>query len=170
MRIFLIGFMGSGKTTLGKRLAVHYQYQFIDLDKEIEAEIGMCIPQYFEKFGEAKFRDIESAILKQAEKWDNAIIATGGGAPCYFDNIDWMNAKGITVYLSLSPKALVKRLENGTDQRPVLQGLKGSQLEAFIAEKLAARDVFYKQAQLEISGINLTAAQLAARLDEYHRK
>lgn len=170
MRIFLIGFMGSGKTTLGKRLAVHYQYQFIDLDKEIETEIGMSIAQYFEKFGEAKFRDIESAILKQSEKWDNTIIATGGGAPCYFDNIDWMNAHGTTVYLSLSPKALVKRLENGTDQRPVLQGLKGDQLEEFIAEKLAARDSFYKQAQIEISGINLTAAQLAVRLDEYHRK
>lgn len=170
MRIFLTGFMGSGKTTLGKRLALHYNYPFVDLDKEIETEIGMPISQYFKEFGEEKFREIESTILKNSVKRDDAVIATGGGAPCYFDNMDWMSSNGTTVYLSLSPKALVKRLENATDQRPVLQGLKGEALESFIAEKLAARDSFYKQAQIEISGINLTAAQLATKLDEYHRR
>ena len=164
MRFFLIGFMGSGKSTLGKRLATKLGFPFIDMDKEIEASINMSIAEYFSKHGEAAFREIEHSILKSNNFPENAIIATGGGAPCFFDNIDWMNKNGVTIYLSLSPKALAQRLVNATEERPVLKNLKGPELEQFIAEKLKAREIFYKQAKISINGIDQTPEKLATIL------
>ena len=121
MKIFLIGFMGCGKSTLGKKLALKLGYTFVDIDKEIERMVNMSISEYFQKHGEEAFRELESSALKTINLPENSIIATGGGAPCFFDNLQWMNENGTTIYLSLSPKALAKRLENDTEQRPVLQ-------------------------------------------------
>jgi len=154
MKIFLIGFMGCGKSTLGKKLALKLGYTFVDIDKEIERMVNMSISEYFQKNGEEAFRELESSALKTINLPENSVIATGGGAPCFFDNLQWMNANGTTIYLSLSPKALAKRLENGIEQRPVLQNLKGEQLEQFIAERLELREKFYKQAELIVKGID----------------
>lgn len=160
MKIFLIGFMGCGKSTLGKKLALKLGYQFIDMDKVIEASINMSIAEYFQKNGEDSFREVESLILKTTNLSENSVIATGGGAPCFFDNLQWMNANGTTIYLSLSPKSLAKRLESATDQRPVLQNLKGEALERFIAEKLKLREGFYKQAEIIVNGLDQTSEKL----------
>ncbi len=170
MRIYLIGFMGCGKTTLGKKLALNLGYEFVDLDKKIEAETGITIAQYFEQFGEDEFRKMERNVLKNTGSLETTVIATGGGAPCFFDNITWMNENGTTVYISLPPKALVKRLENGIDERPVLQGLRGPELEAFIAEKLLIREPFYNQATLIANGMDLTAGKLSTLLAKHYRK
>jgi len=162
--------MGCGKTTFGKRLANKLAYNFIDLDKVIEENAGISIPEFFKQFGEEAFRRKESEIIKTTAFPENSIIATGGGAPCFFDNMDWMNANGTTVYISLTPKALASRLESATEERPVLQGKKGEELEAFIAGKLAEREPFYSKAAIIAEGINISAESFLPKLEEYQRR
>jgi shikimate kinase len=162
--IFLIGFMGCGKTTLGRKLASRLGYEFIDLDHILEAKVGMTIAEYFSKFGEKAFRKLESEVLKRTNYSENAVVSTGGGLPCFFDNMDWMNTHGKTVYIKLSPKTLADRLENEKDKRPVLND-HGEDLVAFIAGKLAERDKFYNQASIIADGLSLTAEKVEGLLN-----
>lgn len=155
--IFLVGFMGCGKTTLGRKLAHRLGYEFIDLDHVFEAKEGMSIAEYFTTHSEPKFRQEESNLLKQTTYPANAIVSTGGGLPCFFDNMDWMNNKGKTFYVKLSPATLADRLEHGKANRPVLQGKHGEDLVEFIAEKLVEREVFYNQATFVVDGLSLNA-------------
>jgi len=152
--------MGCGKTTLGKKLASKTGLTFIDLDKVIEHTAGKTIPQYFTEHGEAAFRELERDVLQNTEFSENSIIATGGGAPCYFNNMDWMNKEGLTVYISLPPAALASRLEKAEEVRPVLKDYKGEALIQFIAGKLNEREPFYSKAQITASGLGLTADKL----------
>lgn len=160
MKIFLIGFMGSGKTTLGRKLAARMNYEFIDLDHVLEKQVELSIAEYFQFFGEDSFRKKESEVLKKTIYPENAIISTGGGLPCYFDNMDWMKANGKTVYLKLSPKTLADRLETGKEERPLLQDKHGNDLVAFIETKLAEREPFYTQANIIADGLSLTPEKL----------
>lgn len=162
--IFLIGFMGSGKTTLGRKLAARLNYPFYDLDHLLEEQAGMSITEYFSSFGETAFRLAESEVLKTTAYPENAVISTGGGLPCFFDNMDWMKAKGTTLYIKLSPKTLASRLEHGKEARPLLRDKHGDELVAFIGEKLAERENFYLQAQIVADGLSLTADKLADQL------
>jgi len=165
MKVFLIGFMGSGKTTIGKKLANYLKYEFIDLDKLIESETGMSIVNYFEMHGEAAFRELERNTLQKTKFPENIIIATGGGAPCFGDNMEWMNKNGLVAYLSLSPKALASRLEHSKTDRPLIRHLKGDELIDFISSKLQDREVFYNQAKYVISASDLTAERLSFYLN-----
>jgi shikimate kinase len=160
MKIFLIGFMGSGKTTLGRKLAARMGYEFIDLDHKLEQQVELSIAEYFSIFGEDAFRKREAEVLKETLYPDNAIVSTGGGLPCYFDNMDWMKANGKVVYLKLSPKTLADRLESGKEERPLLQDKHGDDLIAFIEQKLAERAPYYLQADIVADGLNLTAEKL----------
>lgn len=144
--IFLVGFMGCGKTTMGRKLSAVMGYEFIDLDHKFEEQAGMRIAEYFTEHGEDAFRQMESNILKETEYPENAVVSTGGGLPCFFDNMDWMNANGQTVYMKLTPKMLASRLENAKTPRPVLQGKKGQELVEFIETKLAEREPHYGKA------------------------
>ena len=162
--------MGSGKTTLGKKLARKLAVDFIDLDHYFEEREGKSVPQYFQDHGEEEFRKAERRVLQTGEFPEQAIIATGGGAPCYFDNIDWMNANGTTIYLSLPAAALAARLENASEIRPVLRNYKGPELIKFIEEKLAERSPFYEKAQLRVPGQGLSADRLADIIEEYQRR
>ncbi|WP_316791389.1 shikimate kinase [Pedobacter frigoris] len=164
MKIFLIGFMGCGKSTLGKKLATKLGYDFIDLDQQLEKEIGDSVGNYFAAHGEDAFRRQEKKTLQDYNYPANIVVATGGGAPCYFDNMEWMNANGKTVYIEMSPVALAKRLESGKEKRPLIKNLNEAELIAFIEAKLAEREVFYKQASISASGISLTADALRAIL------
>lgn len=164
MKIFLTGFMGSGKSTIGRKLAAYLQYGFIDLDKLIEKEAGITIPEYFSQHGETAFRDFERDVLQRTSFGENMVIATGGGAPCYHDNMDWMKREGRVVYLHMEPKALANRLKNSKSDRPLLNGLNEEELLAFITERLAGREVFYRKAHFIVSGLDLTAEKLAAYL------
>ncbi|HEY2583028.1 MAG TPA: shikimate kinase [Mucilaginibacter sp.] len=164
--IFLVGFMGCGKTTLGRKLASRLGYEFMDLDHILEAQVGMSIAEYFSSFGEDSFRELESDVLKQIKYPEHAVISTGGGLPCFFDNIQWMNAHGKTIYINLPPKALAARLENEKHKRPVLQGANGKELVAFIEGKLLERDKFYKQAMIIADGLNLTAEKVEQLLSK----
>ncbi|HYK75355.1 MAG TPA: shikimate kinase [Daejeonella sp.] len=166
MRIFLIGFMGSGKTTLGRKLAQFLQYDFVDVDKQIETKIGMSISHYFNLHGEEAFRKLEREVLQTSNYSQHAVIATGGGAPCYADNLEWMHHAGKVVYLSLPPRALVNRLKNSKTERPLLKDLEDEELLDFISQKLAEREVFYSRAKYIVSGIDLTAEKLARYLEE----
>lgn len=160
MKIFLIGFMGSGKTTLGRKLASRMGYEFIDLDHKLEQQVELSIAEYFQLFGEDAFRELESEVLKKTLYPDNAIISTGGGLPCYFDNMDWMKTNGKSVYIKLSPKILADRLEAGKEERPLLQDKHGDALIDFIEQKLDEREKFYSQASIIVDGLSLTAEKL----------
>jgi shikimate kinase len=164
-RIFLIGFMGCGKTTLGRKLAARLNYTFFDLDYLLEEQAGMSIAEYFSSFGETAFRLAESEILKTTAYGENAVISTGGGLPCFFDNMDWMKAQGTTLYIKLSPKTLASRLEHGKEARPLLRDKHGDGLVTFIGDKLAERESFYEQAQVIADGLSLTAEKVVEILE-----
>ena len=165
MKIFLIGFMGSGKTTIGKKLANYLKYDFIDLDKLIESRAGMSIVNYFALHGEESFREMERDVLQNTLYPENVIIATGGGTPCYSDNMVWMNENGRVAYLSLPAKELASRLEHSKTDLPLIRHLKGEELIEFISSKLEEREKFYNQARFVVSASDLTAERLAFYLN-----
>jgi len=154
--VFLVGFMGSGKTTWGRKLALKTERVFIDLDEEIVGEAGMPIPEYFVQYGEAAFRELESRVLKNLPLDQPSIVATGGGTPCFFDNMAWMNKMGKTIYLYLAPKALWSRLmQTDIATRPALRGLNGKELLDDITAKLDERTPHYQQATHIVDQISL---------------
>ena len=145
--IFLVGFMGSGKTYWGRRLADALDYQFIDLDHFIENKEGALVSEIFATRGEAAFRELERDYLRQLPKQDGPmVVATGGGAPCFFDNMDWMNRSGETIWLNVPVKVLAARLWAGRAKRPLLADLQLPYFEDFIQEKLNSRIPFYARA------------------------
>ena len=151
MRIYLIGYMGCGKSTLGKRLSKHLGLQFIDMDHYIEKRNCKTVPQLFEEFGEEGFRQRERKALEELSEFTDVVIATGGGAPCFFDNIDLMNRSGKTIYLNIHPKILASRLLKSKTERPLIKGKSREELIEFIDETLRKRNEFYKQAKYEIT-------------------
>ena len=152
--IFLVGFMGSGKTTLGKKLAHALHLPFVDLDQEIVEHLGMSLSDYFQQNGEEAFRKLENEYLKK-QTGRRAIISTGGGTPCYFDNMDWINENGLSLYLYHSSKSLFSRLsQSDVNKRPVLKGLKGDELFEFIDSKLRERAAFYEKAKITFEQIH----------------
>jgi shikimate kinase len=147
-RVFLIGFMGCGKTTIGKILAEKLGFQFVDVDRLIENRCHESISQIFEKNGEAKFREIESEIICELAEFENTVISTGGGLPCFFDNMEIMNNAGITVYIELSAKTLQNRLQKSPKERALLKSISENNLQNFIEKTLFEREKFYKQAKI----------------------
>lgn len=145
-RIYLIGYMGAGKTTVGKALEKRTGLSFIDLDYYIEGRYRKTVSQLFAEKGEETFREIERRMLHEVSMFEDVLISTGGGTPCFFDNMAYMNSCGTTIYLQVPVSELAKRLELCKHTRPVLAGRSGEALEAFIAESLARRDTYYKQA------------------------
>jgi len=146
--LFLIGFMGCGKTYWGKILALQSGLPFLDLDELIVERSGQSISQIFTQQGESGFRMLEQAVLKTLQDMPVSIIATGGGTPCFFDNMDWMNAIGTTIYLKTSPALLAERLRSETEFRPLLSGVSVDELEAFIKMKVMEREPDYLRAKM----------------------
>lgn len=147
IRIFLIGYMGAGKTTLGKAFARHLNIPFIDLDWYIEERFHKTVSELFAEKGETGFRELEKNMLHEVGEFEDVIISTGGGTPCFFDNMEYMNTHGTTVFLDASPGVLLKRLAVATQSRPILQGKKEDELYQFIVEKLEERMKYYSQAR-----------------------
>ena len=143
--------MGSGKTHLGKILAAKLGFLFVDLDSVIENTEGVTIAQLFDNQGETHFRKIESDRLKDLSKWDEVVISTGGGAPCFHDNMAWMNANGITIYLKTDPHLLLNRLKSQTENRPLLSDKSDTELLDFIIQKIDERTLFYEMATIKIT-------------------
>ena len=151
-RIFLIGYMGSGKTTIGRRIASKYGLDFVDLDHYIENRYRKSISQLFQENGEDEFRKIEHMLLKEVAEFENTVISTGGGAPCFFDNMEIMNSKGDTVYLKADVRDLFDYLKtkNASKNRPLLAQKSEEELFLFVTESLQYREAFYSQAKYTI--------------------
>jgi len=156
MRIFLIGFMGAGKTTIGRKLSEDLNLKFIDLDKYIENKIGMTITFIFNKMGEKKFRLIEKECLIELSKEENVIIATGGGTPCFYNNMQKILDCGISIYLKTEIEYLLKRLEKDKNGRPLIQNKSISEIETYLKNQLPKRDNFYKQADYTLDAKDIS--------------
>lgn len=154
-RIFLVGYMGAGKTTLGKAFARAIGLQFIDLDWYIEQRFCKSISQLFLLRGEAAFREIEQNMLHEVAQFEDVVISTGGGTPCFFDNMDYMNLQGQTVFLDVDTDVLFNRLRIAKQQRPILQGKSDEELKDFIRQALKARLPYYQKACYHFDGSRL---------------
>ena len=148
INIYLLGFMGSGKSYLGKLLAERLQYSFIDMDAYLEAKEGETISDIFKEGGEVAFRKLERDYLTASGDFEQTVIATGGGCPCFYDNMEWMDISGLTIYLKTPTAILVNRLHQETAHRPLLAGKSKKELHAFIDSKLQERGPYYEQAQI----------------------
>jgi shikimate kinase len=153
--IYIVGFMGSGKTTAGKKLASLLGWSFIDLDKRIEEYAGKTIPEIFSQSGEDYFRIIETQLLRNLKMCTKTVISTGGGTPCYIDNMDYMIETGLTIYLKLTPAELKSRLSQSKGKRPLIKDLDQNELTSFIKEKLAVREKWYERSDITMDGIDL---------------
>jgi shikimate kinase len=147
-RVYLIGFMGAGKTHTGRRLARLLEVPFIDLDQWIEEAAGRPITEIFAREGETGFREREREALHRTAGYDDAVVATGGGLPCFFDNLHWMNQHGLTIYLQVPPLILRQRLLRGLAHRPLLTGKDEQELQSYILDKLQERSPYYQQAEV----------------------
>lgn len=155
IRVFLIGYMGAGKTTLGKAFAREMGLTFVDLDWYIEERFHKSIRQLFTERGEEGFRDLEKRMLHEAAEFENVVISTGGGTPCFFDNVEYMNCMGKTVFLDVDIRVLFRRLKVAKQQRPLLVGKSDEELMAFISENLQKRLPFYTKADYVFNGEKL---------------
>jgi shikimate kinase len=153
-KIFLIGFMGSGKSTTGRELASFLKWSFIDLDEKIEKMTGMKISEIFSEKGEDFFRKTESEALHTLATEKNAVISTGGGTPCFSDNMDFMLSNGLTVYLRMTPAVLANRLADESEHRPLLKDIRKKELQNYIAGKLSEREKWYSRAEITVDGFN----------------
>lgn len=161
MLIFLVGYMGCGKSSLGRPLSGLMNYKFIDLDLYIEERHGMSISDIFKVFGESYFRRTERILLIElCEAEDNCIISTGGGTPCYEDNMDIMNKYGCTIYINMEQGILCSRLFNSKKKRPLIANKSEAELKEFIGNSMIIREPFYKKAKLNITGKNIKPADI----------
>lgn len=146
-RIILIGYMGSGKTTVGKALSKDTGMMFYDLDWYIESRMRKTVAQIFAEKGEEGFRKIEHNMLHEVAEFENVIISCGGGTPCFFDNIDYINQQGEVVYLKATPDVLYRHLLMGKVERPLIKNKTPEELIAYITEQVAKREEFYNKAR-----------------------
>ena len=155
IRLFLIGYMCSGKTTLGRALARDLGLDFIDMDQYIEGRFHRTVSQLFSERGEEGFRQLERAMLHEICEIEDVIVATGGGAPCFFDNMEYLNAHGVTVWLQATPDVLRTRLLLSRNKRPLAASIPEDELYDFIVSALAAREPFYSRATYVFDGSKL---------------
>ena len=146
-RIILIGYMGAGKTTIGKALSKELGITFYDLDWYIESRMRKTVSEIFAERGEEGFRKIEYNMLHEVAEFEDVIISCGGGTPCFFDNMDYLNQQGLTVYLKAEPEVLYKHLQMAKVERPLLKGKSKEELLTFIKEQLEKREPFYTKAR-----------------------
>jgi len=150
VKIYLIGYMGCGKSTMGRKLAQRLNLCFIDLDKYIEERNFRTVPTIFAEEGEEGFRMCEKKALEEIADFENLVVATGGGAPCFFENMELMNRTGVTIYIAPPTDVLVERLLKSKNERPLIKGKSREELTRFIDENLQKRAPFYERASLII--------------------
>ena len=160
MKIYLIGYMGCGKSTIGRKLADLMGISFVDLDKYIEERYFKSVPAIFAEEGEERFREKERAALIEVSEFEDVVIGTGGGAPCFFDNMDVMSNKGVTVYIAPDTEVLAARLIKSKTERPLIIGKSYEDLILFINEALKKRAPQYEKAKIIIRGENNLDPQL----------
>ena len=146
-RIILIGYMGSGKTTIGRALSKETGMMFYDLDWYIESRMRKTVPQIFAEKGEEAFRKMEYNMLHEVAEFEDVVISCGGGTPCFFDNMEYMNAQAETIYLKASPDVICSHLKMSLNERPLLRGKSDDEMLAFVRQQMAQREAFYSKAK-----------------------
>ncbi len=164
MKIYLVGYMCSGKSTVGKKLAKKLGLKFCDTDKLFEEKNNSTISDFFAKHGEVAFREKEREILTSLLPLQDCVVSTGGGIPCFQDNMDLMNENGITIYLDISPKSVLDRLRSADEERPLLKDIPAEEQEAFIEQHLAQRKPFYEKADISVKAENLKVETIINKL------
>lgn len=157
MRIFLIGYMGSGKSSIGKKLAAKLKMKFIDLDNLIEIQQKKTINKIFYSEGEEAFREYEKNALYSLKNEKNVVVATGGGTPCFYDNIHWMNKMGETIFFDIPVNYLIDRISASKKVRPLISGLTGDKLINYVNNSLRKRLPFYEKSKHKITGLRIRA-------------
>jgi shikimate kinase len=167
MNIYLIGYMGSGKSTLGHELAVALATPSIDLDEEFEKRYKIKISQFFEKYGENAFRELEHKILTDISLMKDVVVSTGGGTPCFHDNMELMKSTGLTIYLKGTPALLLSRIESSGSKRPIFQKMKGEKSLHNISEHLKTREFYYQKSHLTIDASKPDITELKELIRSY---
>ncbi len=166
MLIFLVGYMGCGKSTIGRKLSSRLGWRLVDTDHWIEQKAGMTISEIFERHGEEYFRELERKSLEVViECGEPCIVSTGGGLPTWRDNMELMSGAGVTIYLQRTAENIASRLSaNGRAKRPKLRGLSDDELVAYMAENIELRDPFYRRASLTIEAVPLGDGRILDRI------
>ncbi len=164
MRIYLIGYMASGKSNLGRQLAEKLNVQFIDLDYLFEERYKISVLDFFEKYDEQAFRIIERSLLAETTQIEDVVISTGGGTPCFFDNMEVIKMAGTSIYLNWELPALLARLKMVKRKRPLLKNIPAGDLEITVAAQLRDRSYFYNQADIIMAGENCDVESLLEKL------
>lgn len=154
-RIYLIGYMGAGKTTTARRLANRLGYEVCDTDAMLEEKYKISIDDFFHKYDESLFRKLETQILQSTAELDNVVVSTGGGTACFNDNITWMNLHGTTVFLRISPQSAVNRLMHSKKKRPLTEDKTEEELTEYVQRHYASRMPFYEQAKIAVKAEDL---------------
>lgn len=170
MRIFIVGYMGSGKSTFGPKLANALQLPFYDLDILFEERYKISIQNFFSKYGENHFREFEHQILIEAAEKEEFILSTGGGTPCFFDQMNFMNERGETLFLNPPFEVLAKRLKTSAKKRPLLQRFGTADFEKNLHEHFAEREIYYKQASFIIDEASPVEEEVAEQIRQYYLK
>jgi len=162
MKVYLIGFMASGKSTIGQELAKLLEFEFIDLDIYIEQKYNKTIKQIFESKGEDHFRLMESDALREVAALDgNILISSGGGTSCFYNSVDFMNKTGVTVYLKMEVGELVARLIDSKTERPLLWGKTTQELNDYIIRVLDERKKYYEKARITVTPSSVDIEELS---------
>ncbi len=166
MRIYLVGYMGSGKSKVGKLLASAMRYKFLDTDSMIEEETKKSVQQIFNDRGEEYFRKLEKKILRKTESLNRVVVATGGGLPCFDENMEWMNEHGVTVYLEANDGLLFHRLATSKEGRPLIENLSDVELMEQISRHLIERSPVYDRAQIKVNALSLNVKTLKQKIEK----
>ncbi len=163
-RIYLVGFMGVGKSTIGKKLARRLNFEFIDLDEIFEEKYKISIDSFFRKYDEELFRKMEHDLLLSTFDKTNTVISTGGGTPCYYDAMNKINRQGFSIYVKMLPSAIAYRLSQAKRKRPLIGNMKNEELSNFITKSLKKREPVYQKASLHINGLHVDIEKLAEKI------
>lgn len=166
-KIYIVGYMGAGKTTAARRLAQRLGWQVADTDAMFEEKYKISVCDFFDKYDEPLYRRLESEVLKSTESMENTVISTGGGTACYFDNMEWMNEHGVTVFLKISEKAVVDRLLHAKRKRPLAEGKSEAELTEFVREHYTSRLPFYEQARITVKAEDFDVEGLVEMLIQH---
>ncbi|MBO4614160.1 MAG: shikimate kinase [Bacteroidales bacterium] len=164
MRIFLVGFMGAGKSVIGRRLAKSLNISFYDLDEEIESRYKMSVTSIFQKYDEACFRKLETTVLESFSEKDNYVLSCGGGTPCFGNNMALLNSLGTTIYIKLPAEKLAGRIANSFHKRPLTEGKSEAELASYVRETLNVREPFYSMAQITVAGSETDKDELVEKI------
>ena len=165
-RIYIVGYMGAGKTTTARRLAQRMGWEVVDTDALFEEKYKISVNDFFNKYDEPLYRKLESEVLKATESLEHVVISTGGGTACYFDNMEWMNQHGLTVFMRISPQAAVDRVIHSRHKRPLAEGKSEEELTEFVNQHYASRMPFYEQAQITVKSEDFDLEDAIKKISE----